>query len=137
MTAAAKPKPFRLTAPKPLESALQGQILDYLHLEQAKGRIGAYWRVNGGMARYRGGQPVRNYRLWIAGEGETSKGMADVNGVYGVHSASPGRFFALEVKRQGEKPDAPQIAYLEAVRASGGIAAVVRDWREAQAALFG
>lgn len=59
-----------------------------------------------------------------------------MNGVYGVHSATPGRFFALEVKRQGEAPNAAQIAYLESVRASGGIAAVVRDWSEAQAALF-
>lgn len=130
-------RPFSLTAPKPLESALQGQIVDYLRLEQAKGRIGPLMRINGGMSRYRGGQPVRNYRLWIPCAEETSAGIADVNGILGPHSATPGRFFALEVKRQGEKPNVAQIAYLESVRASGGIAAVVTDWHEAQAALFG
>lgn len=127
---------FRLTAPNPLESALQGQILDYLRHEQARGRIGAVWRVNGGMARYRGSAPVKNYRLWLPFTEEVSAGMADVNGVLGPQSAHPGRFFALEVKRPGEKPTAPQIAYLAAIRASGGIAAVVRDWSEAAAALF-
>ncbi len=137
MTVAAKEKPFRLTAPKPLESALQSQILDYLRMEQAKGRIGALLRVNGGKAQMKGGGWVKFYRLWLPGFGEVSEGIADVNGVYGVHSATPGRFFALEVKRQGEKPNAPQIAYLEAIRAAGGVAAVVRDWQEAQTALFG
>ena len=131
------PKPLRLTAPKPLESAIQAQILTYLRVEQAQGRIGPLMRVNGGMARYRGGQPVKNYRLWIPGADETSSGMADVNGVYGPHSVCPGRFFALEVKRYGEKPNAAQIAYLEAIQAAGGVAAVVRDWTEAKAVLFG
>jgi hypothetical protein len=130
-------RPFRLTAPKPLESAMQAQILDYLRIELARGRIAAYWRINGGMTRYRGGNPVRNYRLWLPCSDETGAGMADLNGVLGVHSATPGRFFALEVKRYGEKPNASQNAYLEAIRACGGVAAVVRDFAEAKAALFG
>lgn len=123
--------------PAPLESSVLRQILDYLRYEQARGRIGAVFRINGGMSRNRAGAPVWHYRLWIPFAAESGAGMADVNGVYGPRSAFPGRFFALEVKRPGADASAPQIAYLEAIRASGGVAAVVRDFSEARLALFG
>lgn len=121
---------------KPLESELQAQIVDYLRMEQARGRIGALWRVNGGQTRI-GGDLIKFYRLWLPGGSEISKGMADVNGLLGHRSASPGRFFALEIKRPGQTTTAPQNAYLQAVREHGGLAAVVTNFNEAQAVLFG
>jgi hypothetical protein len=46
-----------------------------------------------------------------------------------------GRFFALEVKRPGEKPTEEQVRWLSTVRDGGGFAAVVHSEEEAVAAL--
>lgn len=124
------PKPFRLTAPKPLESALQAQILDYLALEQAKGRVVWYARINGGLARY-GKWVVKNYTLHLPRRDARSKGYSDLHGML-----AGGRYFALEVKQPGENPTAEQAHFLEAVREGGGIAAVVFNFADAKNVLF-
>lgn len=56
-------------------------------------------------------------------------GSADLIGML----APQGRFLALEVKRPGEKPTKEQELFLELVRKSGGVAAVVTSVEEALA----
>lgn len=56
-------------------------------------------------------------------------GSADLIGML----APQGRFLALEVKRPGEKPTREQELFLELVRKSGGVAAVVHSVEEALA----
>lgn len=129
-------KPFRLTAPPILESALQRQIVDYLRHEQARGRIGPFCRVNGGLARIKRAV-VRFYRLFLSGKDECSTGHPDLYGIYGPQSAHPGRYFALEVKRPGQYATDAQIAFLDAVRVSGGVAATVWSFRDVKSVLFG
>jgi hypothetical protein len=46
-----------------------------------------------------------------------------------------GRFFALEIKRPGKKPDADQLAWMAAIRSLGGFACVVTSVEEARDAV--
>jgi len=46
-----------------------------------------------------------------------------------------GRFFALEVKRRGQKPTDEQLAWLAVVRGEGGFACVVHDIAQALGAV--
>lgn len=131
------PRPFRLTAPAPLESAVLRQIVDYLRHEQTRERIGPFARLNGGKARLAGGAWISFYRLWLPAADETSVGHSDLFGLYGSRSGHPGRFWALEVKRYGENASAPQTAFLAAVRAAGGIGDVATDFAAARRILFG
>lgn len=133
----AKKRPFRLKSPQATESQLQAAILDYLRHEQNRGRIGPFCRVNGGGARMSRGRSVAFYRLYLPGMPESSKGHADLYGLYGPRSAHPGRYFALEVKRPGEAPTPEQRAFLDAVRCAGGLAAVVFSFVDVQSVLFG
>lgn len=128
-----KPR-FRLTAQKPLENALLGQVIDYLSAQQARGRIAWFARCNGGGTFNRAGQFLRFYVLYLRGKVPAGKGMADLHGML---SGQSGRYFALEVKRPGEKPTAEQLAFLDEVRAGGGIAAVVRGYEDVPSLLFG
>lgn len=57
-------------------------------------------------------------------------GSADILGILGG-----GRFLAVECKAGRNKPTAAQAAFLGAVAKAGGLAVVVRDVRELQAAL--
>lgn len=120
---------FRLCAPKPLESALQSQIMDYLAMEQARGRVIWFCRVNGGLARY-GKCTVKNYLLHLPGAAAMGKGYSDLHGML-----KGGRYFALEVKRHGESPTPEQRDFLKSVTDGGGIAAVVHDFNEARDAI--
>ena len=129
-------KPFRLTTLPVLEADLQRQIVDYLRHEQARGRIGWFCRVNSGMAKRAGGGRMSFYRLFLFGADETSAGYADLHGTYGPRSAHPGRYWALEVKKPGEPATEAQIAFLESVRASGGVAATVWSYDDAKNVLF-
>ena len=124
-----KARSFRLTANRALESALQAQIVDWLRVEQARGRVVWFCRVNGGLAQY-GQQRVRNYALHLAGQAPSGKGYPDLHGML-----AGGRYFALEVKRPGETATDEQARFLDVVRAGGGIAAVVRDFAEVARAL--
>ena len=122
------PKPFRLAAPIPRESALQAQIVDYLRAQQARGRIVWFARCNGGAVQsVRQGRKsfTRFYALYLRGAEPAHKGMADLHGML-----PGGRYFALEVKRPGGKPTPEQLAFLAAVRENGGIAAVVHSFDE-------
>ena len=124
-------RPFRLQAPTASESDLQGQILDYLAHEQARGRVVWYCRVNGGGTRLKGIW-VWFYRLYLAGRKPISKGKADIEGML-----PGGRYFALEVKKPGEVATPEQVAFLAAVAAAGGIAATVRHYDEVKAVFGG
>jgi len=130
-----RPKPpqqpkFRLSAPRAKESDVQAQIVDYLRAQQARGRIVWFCRVNGGLAQY-GRQRIRNYLLHLRGVEPSGKGYADLHGML-----PDGRYFALEVKRPGEKATPEQQAFLDVVRAGGGRAAVVRGFEEVDRVLF-
>jgi hypothetical protein len=99
-----------------MESDLYGPIL--LALSRAGARV---FRNNVGQARYKGGHVVR-YGL--------APGSADLIGW-----TPDGRFLALEVKTPRGRLSAQQAAFLDAVRAAGGVAACVRSADEALAAL--
>lgn len=119
---------FRLSAPRALESDIQTQIVDYLRAQQARGRIVWFARCNGGsvLSMHKGRRSfTRFYALYLRGAEPAHKGMADLHGML-----PGGRYFALEVKRPGEKPTPEQLAFLAAVRENGGIAAVVHSFDE-------
>lgn len=123
-------QPFRLSAPVARERDVQAQVVDYLRYEQARGRIVWFARCNGGSAFAGAGKSrryIRFYQLYLPGKTPAAKGMADVHGML-----ADGRYFALEVKRHGESATEEQIAFLDAVRAGGGIAAVVCSFRDAK-----
>lgn len=125
-------RPFRLAAPKPTEQDRLGQIVDYLRYEQARGRVAWFARINGGGMLDRTGRFLRFYWLYLSGKQPAGKGKADIEG-----QLPDGRYFALEVKRPGEKPTQEQVAFLTTVRRNNGLAAVIVDYNEAQMALFG
>ncbi|MBK8225270.1 MAG: hypothetical protein IPK73_30015 [Candidatus Obscuribacter sp.] len=118
---------FKLT-----EQDIQGQIIDYLRIEQARGRVVWFERSNGGGMKDKTGRLVLFYWLYLRGKIPRSKGKSDLSGML-----AGGRFFALEVKRRDEKPTKEQLDYLAAVREGGGIAAVVRNFNDAKNVLFG
>jgi hypothetical protein len=57
------------------------------------------------------------------------RGVPDIIGVF------HGTFFALEVKRSGERPTPIQDAVMEQIRTAGGIAEVVTNCEEAQSVM--
>ena len=64
------------------------------------------------------------------------KGQSDILGI--IPKARDGRrgvFLAVETKRPGEKPTPEQQAFLDAVTAAGGLALVVSDVTQLEAAL--
>lgn len=127
----AKKAGFRLTRPPaPTEAALQAQIVAYLRHQQTLGRVVWFCRVNGGLAQY-GPRVVKNYLLHLAGAAPTGKGYADLHGML-----AGGRYFALEVKKPGEKATPEQQIFLAAVESGGGIARVVTGFAEVEHALF-
>lgn len=63
-------------------------------------------------------------------------GISDIVGVLPAGKAAPaGRFLAVETKRPGGTPTPKQAAFLEAVRAAGGLALCVDDVRRLEEAL--
>ena len=48
-----------------------------------------------------------------------------------------GRFVAIEVKRPGKQATGPQRAFLDSIRASGGLTMVGRSWEHVAAFLWG
>ena len=121
---------------KTFESELQSQIMEYLAHEMARGRVGWFCRVNGGAVKV-GADFVRFYELHIPGHSVRSKGKADIEGLLGNGSATPGRYFALEVKRPGGVAMREQREFLAAVREVGGIGATVRSFEDVKSVLFG
>ncbi len=128
---ARKPAAFALKALEPLEAAIQNQILDYLRVEQARGRVVWFARVNGTTAKIKG-YPVKSYRLYLLGEAECSKGYSDLHGML-----PGGKYFALEVKSPGGSVTPEQLTFIRAVSGGGGIAAAVRHWEDVKSLLWG
>lgn len=118
------------------ESELQGQILEYLAHEMARGRVGWFCRVNGGAVKV-DADYVRFYELHLPGHSMRSKGKADIEGLMGNGSAYPGRYFALEVKSATGRATREQREFLAAVREVGGIGATVRSFEDVRSVLFG
>jgi len=100
---ATKPAPFALNAIEALEAMIQSQVVNYLRIEQARGRVG-----------------------WFIETDRLVQGML-----------SGGKRFALEVKRPGESVTPDQMAFIEAARLDGGIAAAVRHWEDVKSLLWG
>ena len=122
-------KPFRLTAPRVKESDRQAQILDWLGVEQAAGRVSWFCRVNGGSLKT-ANRFIRFYALHLKGIAASSKGYADIHGML-----PGGRYFAFEVKQPGEKATAEQKVFLATVIADGGIADVVYGFEDVERVL--
>ena len=104
----------------PLEADILRQCLDYLRLRGIPA-----WRQNQGgiRATYRG----RRRFVRFAG----IEGISDILGLL----PPSGRLLAVECKRPGGKPSPQQLAFLEQVRAAGGLAVVVHSLHELEAAL--
>lgn len=122
-------KPFTLKAPKVRESDRQTQIMDWLAVEQAAGRVSWFCRTNGG-AVMAGNRFIRFYSLHLRGIAPASRGYADIHGML-----PGGRYFALEVKQPGEKATKEQKVFLATVIADGGIADVVTSFEDVERVL--
>ena len=114
---------FKLSPDNPLESQRQAGIVDYLSLES---RVKFFVRINGGCMQKKGFF-VWLYRLYIGQREQKGKGVSDIIG-----QLRDGRFFAIEVKRPGEKPTPEQSEFLSLVNDAGGIAGVCCNWMEAK-----
>lgn len=123
-------KSFRLQSPRIRESDRQAQIIDWLRIEQAQGRVSWFCRVNGGGVKT-ATQFIRFYALYLLGFEKRGRGYADIHGML-----KGGRYFALEVKQPGEEPTMEQLQFLATVKADGGLAEVVYGF-ECVARLFG
>lgn len=96
------------------EADIQRAILEYLRL------LGVFcWRVNSGAITAQHNGKRRFLRF------NGAAGCSDLVGLLPAHCSRPGVFLALEVKRPGRKPTEQQAAFLDAIRAAGGVAAVV------------
>lgn len=122
---------FKLTAPVALESDTQSQIVDFLRAEQLRGRVIWFCRVNGGGVKT-ATQFIRFYALYLLGIEKRSRGYPDLHGML-----PGGRYFALEVKRKGERMTPEQKEFIDAVLAGGGIAGVVRSFEDVMYLLGG
>lgn len=101
----------------PSEGDVLKSCLQYLSLR------GAFcWRQNQGGMKTERGQFIR---------------FAHVSGISDIIGVMEGRFLAVEVKKPGQKAKPHQEAFLERVRASGGIAGVVTSVKELQELIDG
>jgi hypothetical protein len=106
----------------PRETDLVAQCLQLLRLRHVFA-----WRVNGGAAHFGSGPRKRFVRF------------ASINGISDILACLPpdGRLLAVEVKQPGRRVTPHQQAFLAAVCAAGGLALVVDDVRQLEAALVG
>jgi hypothetical protein len=95
----------------PRETDLVRQCLDYLQLVKVP-----CWRQNTGCATYGAGGRRRFVRFAV-------EGCSDIIGLL----PGSGRMLCVEVKRPGGRLTPAQAAFLDNVRAAGGLAIVVRD----------
>lgn len=97
------------------EAGIQKAILDYLKL---KGHFAI--RVNTqGVPMWNEGNRLKGFRP------SPMKGVADILGV-----KKGGQFFAIEVKKKGNKPSPEQLKFLADVEKRGGIAMVAYNLEE-------
>ena len=118
---------FSLKPVDPLESERQASIVNYLSVEPS---VKFFIRVNGG-GRSVKGSFVWFYKLWVGRREQKGRGLPDIIG-----QLRDGRFFAMEVKRPGEKPTPEQAEVLALVAEAGGVSGVVRNWSEARKLLI-
>src|SRR5262249_53998328 len=104
----------------PLEQEILSSCLAILRLNQI-----VSWRCNSGAiaGTYRGKRRFVRF--------STMPGLSDILGVL----RPAGRLLAVEVKRPGQKPTPEQAAFLDLIRACGGLAIVVRSDRELEECL--
>lgn len=120
--------------PQPKEAEIQRAILEFLKLHGIfcwRQNTGAFRLMNNGKSRFvRAGFPGISDilgilpRWWYEGK---KRGL--VRAISTATSMPPdvGQFLAIEVKRPGEKPTLDQQAFLQAVKANGGIAFVAHS----------
>jgi hypothetical protein len=106
-------QPFRLTRPEPLEQQIQRLVLIALCRHP---RVAWANRVNSGVFR-----PQRK----DGSTGYVRAGFVGLSDIIG--QLKTGEFLACEVKRRDKAPTEPQEAFLERVRASGGVAFIARS----------
>lgn len=119
-------RPFKLTAPRVLESDRQRQIIDWLRFQQNSGKVVWFCRVNGGGVKT-DRRFIRFYSLYMPMKDQASRGYPDIHGML-----SGGRYFAMEVKQPGEKATPEQREFIKLVIEGGGIAGVVYGYEDAQ-----
>lgn len=112
-----------MTAYRPLsEAEIQAQIIEYLTLRQI-----FHWRSNTGAAKYsyqdKDGQKKDRFVRY------GSPGVADIIGIY------RSRMLAIEVKSVKGRLEPEQRAFLENVKAHGGIAILARSLEDVQEVL--
>jgi len=109
---------FKLKS-SPKEADIQSSIEDALNHLISLHKVAWACRINGGgsMVTGKGGRMrfMAFYRLYGFGK-PAHKGVADIIG-----QTTGGVFFAIEVKRPGEKATTEQRAFLDRVNAHGGI----------------
>lgn len=105
---------------QPLERDIQAACLHLLALSGVMA-----FRVNSGAVTGEHNGKRRFFRF------NGARGCSDILGVL----PRSGRFLAVEVKRPGGKLTPDQAAFLDRIRAAGGLALVVRSDRELEAAL--
>jgi hypothetical protein len=106
------------------ESSLVRAVLQLLALRRIPS-----WRANSGAAVFPATGTGRRRFVRFAG----ARGQSDILGLL----PPAGRFLAVECKVPGRRPTPDQRAFLENVRRAGGLALVVTDVRQLQAALDG
>lgn len=106
--------PFKLTAPRPLESDVQPDVLRAL-LNHPKVAWAARMNAGAGRFVYPNGETSRFIRFGFPGMSDIFLQLID------------GRFGACEVKRPGEDPDDDQQAFLDRVNRHGGLGFVARS----------
>jgi hypothetical protein len=90
------------------EKVIQQQCLEWLTIKRI-----FHWRQNSG--------GFRNPKSGVYYRMSSAEGISDICGLM----PGSGRFFAVEVKRQGNKPKEHQQAFLDRIHAEGGLAFVV------------
>lgn len=101
------------------ETDIQAQLLAWLNLQPGA----FFFRVNSGaiVGSYEGRRRFIKFN--------SAPGCSDLIGVW------RGRFAAIEVKRPGNQPTPRQLAFLERVRRSGGLALVATSLADLEAQL--
>jgi hypothetical protein len=116
--------PLRLTPPEPTEAQVLSAVRTAL---QWHPQVRHMWRLNSGSA-------------WLAGKGGRERPVKfhDIDGASDlIGILSGGRWIAVEVKRPSTRNGATpqQLAFLDRIRAAGGIAFVAWDAAQARAKL--
>jgi hypothetical protein len=124
----ARAKPFVLKPPPVSETDIQKEIKEAL----ARMPGVKIYRNNSGQAKLKG-----FYVRFGLQDEQHRTGSSDFIGRVRMKFSWGfiARFFAIEVKKPGEKPDEDQIKFINDTNREGGFAVVCRSWKEAVAAV--